>query len=314
MYKKSFKFRVRDIYFGCCDVIITINDKLIYYDADYIGLEPLASMIEVSAEMKLNKNINGVYKRKWLREPGEINFVFTHNDDKSLHIDIADEITKEEWHEDVLFNDCVSSIVSEGYRVLNAFGIYGYREAWADGSDFPLSMLMLISGFYDLNDNQDFNYTLDISKELRFLIDNVKRNEITSETKLEECTVYYDSWQMQCCGKPFSVGEKIKWTCTIPKRYGNAHGTIIDFYEEHHCKETHEISGTVTKIIAESSDTPLEEKRICYDKVTVNKNELQEADGWDEYNDEDNSLRHSFWGYIVELENVTIKPIEKQVK
>lgn len=32
------------------------------------------------------------------------------------------------------------------------------------------------------------------------------------ELKMESCVVSYDSWQMQCCGDPFSVGDKIEWT------------------------------------------------------------------------------------------------------
>ena len=26
-----------------------------------------------------------------------------------------------------------------------------------------------------------------------------------------KCTVFYDSWQMECCGTPFSVGDIVKW-------------------------------------------------------------------------------------------------------
>ena len=29
-----------------------------------------------------------------------------------------------------------------------------------------------------------------------------------------KCTVFYEIWQMQCCGKPFAVGDRIKWVVT----------------------------------------------------------------------------------------------------
>lgn len=28
---------------------------------------------------------------------------------------------------------------------------------------------------------------------------------------MRDCTVFYECWQMQCCGVPFSVGDVVKW-------------------------------------------------------------------------------------------------------
>lgn len=26
-----------------------------------------------------------------------------------------------------------------------------------------------------------------------------------------KCTVFYESWQLECCGKAFSIGDIVKW-------------------------------------------------------------------------------------------------------
>lgn len=129
-----------------------------------------------------------------------------------------------------------------------------------------------------------------------------------SELKLAKCTIYYDSWQMQCCGEPFSVGDKIEWTCAIPDER-NAHGIKLDFHEEHHGDETHSISGTVKRIMAEySEDTRYDVPVVCEGDEVLREN-VSYADGREtERGDDDVILRH-FWGYIVELEDVKIKEI-----
>lgn len=44
--------------------------------------------------------------------------------------------------------------------------------------------------------------------------------------------VYYDGWQMDCCGKPFSVGDLVKWMC-IKSIKGNWIIDVDYFYEAH---------------------------------------------------------------------------------
>lgn len=129
------------------------------------------------------------------------------------------------------------------------------------------------------------------------------------ELKMESCVVSYDSWQMQCCGNPFSVGDKIEWTCEIPKKDVNRHGVKIDFLEEHHGDETHTITGTVTKIIAERSESPQGEKVVSYHEVDIICDELQHADGWESEYESDEVVDRTFWGYIVELKDVTLKKL-----
>jgi hypothetical protein len=131
---------------------------------------------------------------------------------------------------------------------------------------------------------------------------------------MDECIIYYESWQIQCCGKPFSVGEKVEWTCTFPYDNQNAHGIIIDFTEEHHGFPTHSITGTVTKILAERSEFPKGEKEVWYERAQTIQEELQHADGKESVKEDDDSTERTFWGYIVELHDVTVKPLVEDDK
>ena len=40
-----------------------------------------------------------------------------------------------------------------------------------------------------------------------------------------KCTVFYESWQLECCGKAFSIGDIVKWFVDL--------GTIDYCYEAH---------------------------------------------------------------------------------
>ena len=123
--------------------------------------------------------------------------------------------------------------------------------------------------------------------------------------EMESCNIYYDSWQMLCCGEPFSVGDKIKWTCKLPNKK-DCHGVVIDFWQDNHGEETHTIEGVVTKIIAERSESPKGEDTIIYDEVDIICDELQHAEGWESALDDDDTTRRCFWGYIIELKDVCV--------
>lgn len=136
------------------------------------------------------------------------------------------------------------------------------------------------------------------------------RRDIKKELKMESCKIYYSSWQIQCCGDPFSVGDNIEWTCLIPKKkYADCHGIKMDFLEDHHGEETHTIIGTVTKIIAERSEFDANENAIIYEDVDIIREELQHADGCESEFKSDDVVHRCFWGYIVELKDVTLKKI-----
>ena len=313
MEQSTFKFRVRKIEVGSCDVIMTINDKVISYYASYMGLEPLASMVGICCEMMLETHADGhPYRTAWTAEPGSLRFTFSPEKNGLLHIDIADENTKEEWHEDVPFEAFVAAIITDSFRVLNAFGLYGYRSAWADDIEFPLSLLMMICGLYSKKDAKQYDFTSNLANEAVFLKQHSLCEKFDFEKHLDECAVFYNTWQMQCCGEPFSVGDEVQWTCFVPTHPGVASGRIVDFYEDHHKDFTHKIKGTVSNIVSQFSDSDKGKKSISYDTEWIYENEVTNADGWNCGRDVDETKERTVWGYIVELKDVTVKPLEEK--
>ncbi len=52
------------------------------------------------------------------------------------------------------------------------------------------------------------------------------------------CTVFYESWQMECCGTAFSIGDKVKWLV-----YQTEPGQIltpVDLGMIEYCYEAHD--------------------------------------------------------------------------
>ena len=128
---------------------------------------------------------------------------------------------------------------------------------------------------------------------------------------MKECRIYYESWQLQCCGDPFSVGEKVEWTCTEPGESKDAHGFPLDFVEEHHLGWTHLVTGTITRIVSERSEVPQSDKPISinYDEVEIIREDIQFANGWEGWKDDDDTMHYTLWGYIVELNDVTVEKV-----
>ena len=313
MDKAVFKFHVISLSYGWCKVVMIINNKEISFNASYIGDNPLASFIDACMCLKEKWD---EYHIVWEDEPGTLKIHLKLGEKDMLHFDITtsdmwdeDESVEKEWHEVVPFNAFEDAIISEGFRVLNAFGLYGYRLAWLNDEDFPIINLLHISSESE-ELGEDGSFTTDISKEINAIQKHISNMRITKKTKMDDCTVYYDSWQIQCCGDPFSVGDMIEWTCIAPSLSKNAHGRIIDFDEEHHGSATHTITGTVSKIIVERSEFPKGKREANYVKAETKYEEILHADGWESEIEDDDTTERTFWGYIVELKDVIVKPIK----
>lgn len=311
MNNSAFKFHVQNLSFGWCRVVMYINDKEINYNAGYLGPNPLASLINACLDLFFNDKSHIT----WQAEPGRLDIKLNLKENKRLFIDIIEKDDygnpqSREWHEVIPFESFVSAIVSEGFRVLNAFGLYGYRMSWLDRTDFPLAALLRITNEVTCVSHGD-SYNSDLSTEIKCLQEHISKQEITEETKMDECTIYYESWQLQCCGKPFAVGDTVEWTCVMPEEYKNAHGIIIDLVEEHHGFATHTVTGVVTRIIAERSEFPKGKREIRYEKARTIKEELKHADGWEMDLKGDETTERTFWGYIVELKDAIVKPLSK---
>ena len=313
----QFKIRVREIAYGCTDIKLLINDQVIICNAGYSGQEPLYTLIKAclsfySTVYKDENEEDEVECITWEEEPGSLDLDLRLDKKGQIHFDIKefddDKKVMQEWHEIVPFEQFREAIVAEGFRVLNAFGIYGYSASWMGRAIFPLGQLLRITGELELAWHDDFYWT-DLSKEIECLSSFIETLEIKEEKHYDECTIYYESWQIQCCGDPFEVGEKIDWTCVMPTDFKNAHGIVLDFQEEHHGFATHSICGIVDKIVAERSVFPKGRRVVRYEDAQTIKEEISKANGWESEFKDDETTERTFWGYIVTLKDVTVKPL-----
>ena len=126
-----------------------------------------------------------------------------------------------------------------------------------------------------------------------------------------QCVVFYEGWQMECCGTEFSVGDTVKWlvmkaeTLNTPVNVGG-----IDYCYEAHDSDWQKLfvlSGTVEAI------------KILYHKYSASPNasrllipvsgetiETKRAKGFDK---EINGMESC--GYIVTLNESTIRPAKE---
>lgn len=305
---KQFQLQVQYISYGWCDIEMRINDKQLFYLASYVGPNPLSSLIEACMSFKNERKKCFI---KWQAEPGIFQLEMFLHKDNQLRLDIYEkngEKVCKEWHEIIPYSDFLEAVVSEGFRVLNSFGIRGFRTAWQNDEEFPLGALLEISGKADDEFHIDACCS-NLPDEIECMTNYMKILEPQKETHYNQCSIYYESWQMQCCGAPFDVGEQVDWTCHVASEIKNAHGFVIDFEEDHHDFSTHSITGTISKIIAEYSECPKGKKMVYYHQTPVIHSEVQRADGYENNYKSDESTNRRFLGYIVILKDVVVKAL-----
>lgn len=126
------------------------------------------------------------------------------------------------------------------------------------------------------------------------------------------CVVFYEAWQMECCGAEFSVGDTVKWLVRKAESLNTpVNVDVIDYCYEAHDSDRQKlfvIEGTVDAI------------KILYHKYSVSPNasrllipvsgetiETKRAKGFDK---EINGMES--YGYIVTLHEYTIRPAKKE--
>jgi hypothetical protein len=118
--------------------------------------------------------------------------------------------------------------------------------------------------------------------------------------------VWIDSWQMQCCGDPFRVGQVVQFTTTsdVDRDYlgvvmGEDAAAALTDYEDHHELEIGPmtpLTGTVERIEAVSCQYERVDHMLCPSAGTAHIVLRDEATGW-EPEDDGEGLR--FVGYVV---------------
>jgi len=180
MEKSIFKFRVKEIAVGWCDVELIIHDNVINFCASYLGPNPLDSFIEACADFS-DSYSDGEFNITWYEEPGSLHITLKLEENNFLHIDIklctyeSDDDVIQEWHETIPYECFESAIIAESFRVLKTYGIQGYRMSWLSHTDFPIAPLLSLITKASPIQKGDTYYT-DIDAELKCLMSHIHNN------------------------------------------------------------------------------------------------------------------------------------------
>lgn len=119
--------------------------------------------------------------------------------------------------------------------------------------------------------------------------------------------VWIDNWQMQCCGDPFRVGQRVEFSTTsaVDRDFlgvvlGEQRAAALTDYEDHHDLDVGPMSvlaGTVESIEAISCRYARRDRAMYPMAGTTKAVRLDEATGW-----EPEGGDVHFVGYIVTLQ------------
>lgn len=183
-------------------------------------------------------------------------------------------------------------------------GEYQWRHFHERGIQFAQKLRELLPSKYDLWYKAPFEDKSGV----------IPRPILITKRKVEEFdtrNIYYESWQIQCCGDPFKVGDVIHWTCNPVSNPRRCDGMPVHYEEEHHHGETHEITGIVDCIWAETSALPVDPsaKSYHYDFAPKVLTPLTDADGYESNRKDTEDTHYIFWGYVVTLRDVKVTRI-----
>lgn len=126
-----------------------------------------------------------------------------------------------------------------------------------------------------------------------------------------DCTVFYEQWQMECCGTPFAVGDTIRWIVDKTTDLD----TPIDIGKIDYCYEAH--SDEWEKLYVFTGR--IQGIKILYERFEQAEDGspmikrvdgmLKDADAVDGLEDDVEEMQAG--GYIVRLTDVEIRPAEK---
>ena len=129
--------------------------------------------------------------------------------------------------------------------------------------------------------------------------------------------IFYDLWEMECCGTPFKIGERVDW---LVRNIDGIKDTIevdnLDYiYDAHNddWENIYKLKGIVKTINIYYEKFEIKEVEGHNILVPILKtSKLVNTNSSDDYEEEMDGLKAS--AYVVELEDVTIRSaIEKEV-
>lgn len=129
---------------------------------------------------------------------------------------------------------------------------------------------------------------------------------------MNKCIVFYETWQMECCGTDFLIGDTIKWLV-----YKCNHlNTPVDVGKVEYCYEAHDSNWEKIFVL----EGKVEKIQILYEKYEPSKENpklLKPVNGMLIKSEVARGFDKSFdgmeaSGYVVEVSNYTIRPAKKE--
>lgn len=127
-----------------------------------------------------------------------------------------------------------------------------------------------------------------------------------------KCVVFYEDWQMECCGTKFSIGDTVKWPVIKTEQLN----TPVNVGKIDYCYEAHDSNWENIFIL----EGKVETIKILYQKYVPSKNnpqmlipidgetiETEKAKGFDK-----NFKDMEYSGYIVTLNEYAIRRAQKE--
>lgn len=129
--------------------------------------------------------------------------------------------------------------------------------------------------------------------------------------------IFYDLWEMECCGTAFKIGERVDWLVrNIDEIKDTIEVDYLDYiYDAHNddWENIYKLKGIVKTINIYYEKFEIKEVEGRNMLVPIPKtSKIVNTNSSDDYEEEMDGLKAS--AYVVELEDVTIRPAtEKEV-
>ena len=129
-----------------------------------------------------------------------------------------------------------------------------------------------------------------------------------------ECTVFYESWQMECCGRAFSIGDTVEWLV-----YQTEPGEIlspVDIGPVDYCYEQHSSDWKKLLIL----EGKVEAIKILYERFKQEKDdypmlvstggELVDAERAEGFEKSIGDMKPT--GYVVRISEYSVRPAKRK--
>lgn len=143
------------------------------------------------------------------------------------------------------------------------------------------------------------------------LLDKCKRK--TGDNMSENCKVFYEGWQMECCGSPFTIGDSISW---LVLKDPDLNAPAVDLGKIDYCYEAHSsaweelfvLTGKVEliDILYQNYERSKENPRYLVPVGGM----LVSAENTEDFEEDHDGMKAT--GYVVTLSGIAVRPARKE--